>query len=232
MDVAVLVPSNFDEGFELVDAKKMLAGIASAKEIYAKVNVQINVQWVKTGSIDKKHLSIMAGKLFNLLYSHRIDRVAQNISKATNYFPCLFWPSDSEGTNGVERVKQEVWLKAIVEYLVSKQLHGFFQLFRLPFGYSGLKPKTNCQTGNSQAGSAGKYGENLTEPKFSLPQTFVVRAYVDIRCVGLALPVLKRVHNKCQQEKTYQRKRKKTKRDLFFGQRCFTGQPRNQWNEN
>ena len=62
MDVGLLVPSNLDPEFELVTIPKLLDGIKSAKEIYAAVNVQINVLWVKTGAIKTEHLSIMSNE--------------------------------------------------------------------------------------------------------------------------------------------------------------------------
>lgn len=58
MDVGIIVPSNFDPGFDLVSVPQMLDGIRSAKEIFGAVNVQIRLLWVKTGAIPEEHLSI------------------------------------------------------------------------------------------------------------------------------------------------------------------------------
>ena len=63
MDVAVYLPSNFDPAFNKVTLPKMLDGIRTAKEIYARAGVQINLLWVKTGAIDPRFLAIQANEI-------------------------------------------------------------------------------------------------------------------------------------------------------------------------
>lgn len=62
MDVGILIPSNFDPTFKLVSADQLLDGIKNAKEIFGTVDVQVNLLWVKTGAIQKEHLSIVANQ--------------------------------------------------------------------------------------------------------------------------------------------------------------------------
>jgi hypothetical protein len=63
MDVAVYVPSNFDPAFNKLTLEKMLDGVRSAKEIYGRVGVQINLVSVKTGAIDPRHLAIQSNEI-------------------------------------------------------------------------------------------------------------------------------------------------------------------------
>jgi hypothetical protein len=63
LDVAVYLPSNFDPGFTKVTLVRMLDGIRTAKEIYRRAGVQINLLWIKTGAIDPKFLSIQANEI-------------------------------------------------------------------------------------------------------------------------------------------------------------------------
>lgn len=63
IDVAVYLPSNFDPAFNKVTLPKMLDGIRTAKKIYAKAGVQINLLWVKTGAIDPRFLAIQANEI-------------------------------------------------------------------------------------------------------------------------------------------------------------------------
>jgi len=58
MDVAILIPSNLDPGFDRVSVEQLLDGIRSAKEIFAAVDVQLALRWVKTGPLDPRYLSI------------------------------------------------------------------------------------------------------------------------------------------------------------------------------
>jgi len=63
MDVAVYMPSNFDPAFNKITLQRMIDGLKAAKEIYARVGVQINVLWVKTGAVEKRSLSIQANEI-------------------------------------------------------------------------------------------------------------------------------------------------------------------------
>ncbi|QDV09860.1 hypothetical protein Poly30_54200 [Planctomycetes bacterium Poly30] len=63
MDVAIVIPSNLDPGFDLVSVPQMLDGIRSAKEIFGAVGVQIRLLWVKTGPVPDQHLSITSTDL-------------------------------------------------------------------------------------------------------------------------------------------------------------------------
>lgn len=63
MDVAVYLPSNFDPAFNKVTLPQMLEGIRTAKEIYARAGVQINLLWTKTGAIDPRFLAIQANEI-------------------------------------------------------------------------------------------------------------------------------------------------------------------------
>lgn len=63
IDVAVYLPSNFDPGFRRVTLAGMLDGITTAKEIYGRAGIQINLLWIKTGAINPKYLSIQANEI-------------------------------------------------------------------------------------------------------------------------------------------------------------------------
>jgi hypothetical protein len=63
VDVGVYLPSNFDPAFNKVTLEKLLDGVRSAKEIYGRAGVQINLLWVKTGAIDPKYLAIQSNEI-------------------------------------------------------------------------------------------------------------------------------------------------------------------------
>lgn len=63
IDVAVYVPSNFDPAFKKLSLDRMIDGVRAAKEIYARVGMQINLVSVKTGAIDPRFLAIQANEI-------------------------------------------------------------------------------------------------------------------------------------------------------------------------
>lgn len=63
MDVAIYVPSNFDPAFGKLSLDRMVDGVRSAKEIYGRVGVQINLVAVKTGAIDPRFLAIQSNEI-------------------------------------------------------------------------------------------------------------------------------------------------------------------------
>lgn len=73
IDVAIIMPSNFDSTFKLVSAEQMLDGIKSAKEIFAQVDVQINLLWLKTAEFATEDLAIMANKLPSMPNSDHLN---------------------------------------------------------------------------------------------------------------------------------------------------------------
>ena len=63
MDVAIYIPSNFDPSFKKVTPAQMLDGLRSAKEIYGRAGVQINLLSVKTGAVEPRFLAIQANEI-------------------------------------------------------------------------------------------------------------------------------------------------------------------------
>lgn len=63
IDVAVYVPSNFDPAFKKISMPRMIEGVVAAREIYARVGVQIRLVAAKTGAIDPRHLAIQANEI-------------------------------------------------------------------------------------------------------------------------------------------------------------------------
>lgn len=63
IDVAVYVPNNFDPAFKKISMPQMIAGIVAAREIYARVGVQINLVSAKTGAIDPRYLAIQSNEI-------------------------------------------------------------------------------------------------------------------------------------------------------------------------
>lgn len=62
VDVAVFVPTNFDSGFDKVNVDQILDGVEAAKKIFAPVEVQINLLWVKMGEVPEKYLAVPSSK--------------------------------------------------------------------------------------------------------------------------------------------------------------------------
>jgi hypothetical protein len=63
MDVAIYIPSNFDPAFNKLTLEQMLSSVRSAKEIYGRVGVQINLLSVRTGAIDPRFLAIQSNEI-------------------------------------------------------------------------------------------------------------------------------------------------------------------------
>lgn len=93
IDVGVYFPSNLDSSFRMVTLTNMMESFVAAKEIYAKVGVQIRLLWVKTGEIHPSFLSIQANEVPGVpntgyvnLYEHGARIPAQLTNQAKQAF--------------------------------------------------------------------------------------------------------------------------------------------------
>jgi len=100
MDVGIYFPSNLDEAFDKVTLYQIMESLRAAKEIYAPVDVQINLLWVKTGEIDPSYLAIQANEVPGIpnteyanLYEHSYRNPAKLTEETKQAFESIIEPT-------------------------------------------------------------------------------------------------------------------------------------------
>jgi len=116
MDVGVYFPSNLDESFDKVTLFRMMKSLQAAKEIYAPVDVQINLLWVKTGEVDPSYFAIQANEVpgipnteYTNLYEHSFRNPAKLTEESQQAFESIIEPAPNNDRTIYLVVLQDVF---------------------------------------------------------------------------------------------------------------------------
>lgn len=101
IDVGIYFPSNFDTAFHKVTLARMVESFQAAQEIYDRVDVQLNLLWVKTGEVDPRYFAIQSNKIPGIpnteyvnLYEHSKRHPAELTPLALEAFERMIEPSE------------------------------------------------------------------------------------------------------------------------------------------
>ncbi len=101
IDVGIYFPSNFDTAFYKVTLARMIESFQAAQEIYARVDVQLNLLWVKTGEVDPRYFAIQSNKIPGIpsteyvnLYQHSKRHPAELTPLALEAFERMIEPAE------------------------------------------------------------------------------------------------------------------------------------------
>ena len=116
MDVGIYFPSNFDPEFKKVTLESMLTSFKAAKEIYKPTNVQINLLWVKAGTVDPAYFSIQANETPGIpeteyvnMYVHMKRHPAELTALTKEAFASIIEPNESNSRTIYLVVLQDVF---------------------------------------------------------------------------------------------------------------------------